>query len=298
MKQLRIGVLGLSEGNGHPYSWAAIFNGYDPDAMSFCPFPVIPQYLGLQKFPEDCIPNAKVTHIWTQDRVISEDVAKASLIKNVVDNPKAMIDEVDAVLLARDDATTHYELSAPFLRAGLPVYVDKPLATNVSEAQRIYALEKYPGQVFSCSALRYSNDLTLTPELNKTIGNIKYIHATTMKYWDTYSVHIIEPTLKLMGISDSPIKVSSSSSVDRKSVCATWAEGQQAVFSTLGTTPCPIKIQVFGEKANVELLFKDTFHSFREALRSFVEGVRERREMIPRDEVLRVVELIEKGNTD
>ena len=298
MKQLRIGVLGLSEGNGHPYSWSAIFNGYDPDAMSSCPFPVISQYLGLQKFPEDCIPNAKVTHIWTQDRAISEDVAKASFIENVVDNPQDMIDEVDAVLLARDDAPTHYELSAPFLRAGLPVYIDKPLATNVSEAQRIYELEKYPGQVFSCSALRYSNDLTLTPELREKTGTVVLVHATTMKYWDTYSVHIIEPTLKLMGISDSPIKVSSSSSADRKTVCATWADGKQAVFSTLGNIPAPIKIHVFGEKSNVELIFEDTFHSFRAALRSFIEGVRDHREMIPQEEVLRVVELIEKGSAE
>ena len=26
---LRIGVIGLSEGNGHPYSWSAIINGFD-----------------------------------------------------------------------------------------------------------------------------------------------------------------------------------------------------------------------------------------------------------------------------
>ena len=42
MSDLRLGVLGLSEGNGHPYSWSAIFNGYDPQAMASCPFPDIP----------------------------------------------------------------------------------------------------------------------------------------------------------------------------------------------------------------------------------------------------------------
>ena len=24
---LKLGIIGLSEGNGHPYSWSAIFNG-------------------------------------------------------------------------------------------------------------------------------------------------------------------------------------------------------------------------------------------------------------------------------
>ena len=28
-KPIRIAVLGLVDGNGHPYSWSAIVNGYD-----------------------------------------------------------------------------------------------------------------------------------------------------------------------------------------------------------------------------------------------------------------------------
>lgn len=26
---IRLGMVGMTEGNGHPYSWSAIFNGYD-----------------------------------------------------------------------------------------------------------------------------------------------------------------------------------------------------------------------------------------------------------------------------
>jgi len=64
---LRLGVIGLSPGNGHPYSWSAIFNGYNLQAMEECGFPVIPRYLEKQNFPDDGIQSAKVTHIWTQD---------------------------------------------------------------------------------------------------------------------------------------------------------------------------------------------------------------------------------------
>ena len=48
MKELRLGVVGLSEGNGHPYSWSAIFNGCDMSFMKDCGFPVIPGYLAKQ----------------------------------------------------------------------------------------------------------------------------------------------------------------------------------------------------------------------------------------------------------
>ena len=60
-KQLRIGILGMTEGNGHPYSWSAMFNHYNKEEMETCGFPVIPRY--LEKQPEHTfgIPGAKIT---------------------------------------------------------------------------------------------------------------------------------------------------------------------------------------------------------------------------------------------
>ncbi|MBO6762609.1 MAG: gfo/Idh/MocA family oxidoreductase, partial [Roseivirga sp.] len=103
-KELRLGVIGLSDGNGHPYSWSAIFNGYNPEYMKDCPFPVIPQYLSERSFPADAIKGAVVTHIWTQDEAVSRHIAKASKIQTVCQKMEDMIGQVDAVLLARDDA--------------------------------------------------------------------------------------------------------------------------------------------------------------------------------------------------
>ena len=42
-------MLGCSAGNGHPYSWSAMFNGYDRDLMTReCPYAGIPEYLNKQ----------------------------------------------------------------------------------------------------------------------------------------------------------------------------------------------------------------------------------------------------------
>src|SRR3972149_10802337 len=128
MNILKLGVIGLSPGNGHPYSWSAIFNGYDPVQMEKCGFSAIPRYLEKQRFPEDCIPEARVTHVWAQSKEISSYIAKAALIPNVVDRYTDMIGDVDGILLARHDAETHIDFAAPFLEAGLPVYIEKPLA--------------------------------------------------------------------------------------------------------------------------------------------------------------------------
>src|SRR4051794_29654591 len=106
-KEIRLGIIGLSEGNGHPYSWSAIFNGYRSGLMQQCPFPVIPAYLKKQSFPKDQIKNARVTHIWTQNRKMSEKIARATHIENISSRFDQMMGSVDAILLARDDAENH-----------------------------------------------------------------------------------------------------------------------------------------------------------------------------------------------
>ena len=71
-QKLKLGLIGMSDGNGHPYSWAAIFNGYDKDKMELCPFKSIPEYLKKETYPDNFLTEyGKVTHIWTQDPKIS-----------------------------------------------------------------------------------------------------------------------------------------------------------------------------------------------------------------------------------
>jgi len=75
-RELTLAMLGMVDGNGHPYSWSAIFNGYDPAGMARCPYPTIPDYLG--KEPQDSvqIPGARVTHVWTDDPADAEQVVE------------------------------------------------------------------------------------------------------------------------------------------------------------------------------------------------------------------------------
>src|ERR1043166_9428321 len=81
--EIRLAMLGMIEGNGHPYSWSAIVNGYDPAEMAKCPFPVIPQYLAEVPLNTMHILGARVTHVWTVNPADAPKVAAASKIENV-----------------------------------------------------------------------------------------------------------------------------------------------------------------------------------------------------------------------
>ena len=47
--KLKAGIIGISSGNGHPYAFSAIINGYNEKEMAKCRFEVIPEYLKLYK---------------------------------------------------------------------------------------------------------------------------------------------------------------------------------------------------------------------------------------------------------
>jgi len=204
-KKIKLGIIGMSQGNGHPYSWSAIFNGYDEKAMQDCPFPAIPDYLGQRQFPEEGLGDlGKVTHIWTQEKKISENIAKAAKIPTVVAQMEDLIGEVDAILLARDDSENHYQMALPFLKVGLPIFIDKPLALTETEAKKILEAQQYKNQIFSCSSIRFAQELQVSEKDRNEIGEILYVEASVPKKWDTYAVHVIEPLisqLPLYGVS-------------------------------------------------------------------------------------------------
>ncbi len=293
---IKLGVIGLSEGNGHPYSWSAIFNGYNPKAMAFCPFPVIPEYLSEQTFPDDCIKGASVTHIWTQDLKISEHIAEASKITHVCEQPEDMIGQVDAVLLARDDAENHFEMSRPFLEAGLPVFIDKPLALSREVAEKILDLEQYENQVFTCTALRFASEFEMSADMLEEIGDIESIKAITPKSWEKYGVHIIEPVFKMLNQLDHPNQITIKKSNDTVKANVEWADGISAEFTSMGSLIVPLKVSVYGSRGFVDLVFKDVFSAFRSSLQYFVNLIKGEVPNIPRRQTLGIIDVIEKGS--
>lgn len=295
MKQLRLGIIGMSEGNGHPYSWAAIFNGYNSEVMNQCPFPVIPEYLGKQTFPDDAIADARVTHIWTQDKEISKHIAAACLIDNIVENYQNMIGAVDAILLARDDPENHEKMSRPFLEAGLPIYIDKPLATSVAEAEKIYSHQKYEGQIFTCSALGFAEEFDPENIDISRLGKLKQVKATIMKDWQKYAVHIIEPVLKIVGDQGDAKKFEASHENEIRTVTINWESGLVTTFMTTGNNQSRLEISLEGTAGSRTILFENTYSAFKNALEAFVNAVRSR-QGISRQFVLKVIDVIEKGD--
>ncbi len=273
---IRLAVIGLTPGNGHPYSWSAMFNGYDRQAMTKeCPYAGIPEYLNKQ--PEDTvrIPGARVTHICCvgEGEFTAEHVAKCSLIPKVVAKPQMVIGEVDAVIIATDIGSEHVERATPFVEAGIPIFVDKPMVDNPKDL-RVFNDWVQEGKMILCSScMRYVKEFLPYRESTHNLGELRYVSITTAKKWETYGIHALEAIYPIVG--PGFVSARNTGTYERNVVHFTHERGIDVVvvasadmyggFGVLG---------LCGTAGFDQLAIKDSFYSFRAQLESFIEYLR------------------------
>ena len=297
-KKLKLGIIGMSDGNGHPYSWSAIFNGYNKKEMEKCPFPLIPEYLSRESYPNNFLSHkGEVSHIWTQDFSLSKHIALAANIQDVCLEMKEMIGNVDAILLARDDAENHLKHAKVFLEAGLPIYIDKPFALRQEYAHNLWELSNNDQLVFTCSALKYAKEFQ--PEIlqRDRIGNIRTVWATIPKSWNKYAVHLIESVMNLLPQRGKITKVKplGIETEDLEGVQVLWESGITAIFQTFNVPSTPLWIRVLGDKGYQDLSLTDSFGAFKSALEHFVDLINGDKENIPKEFTLEMIKILDKG---
>ncbi|MCW5551920.1 MAG: Gfo/Idh/MocA family oxidoreductase [Verrucomicrobiae bacterium] len=293
-KKLSLAILGMIEGNGHPYSWSAIVNGYDPVRMKDCPYPVISQYLGRQPLASVRIPGARITHIWTDDPDDAPRVAAASKIENIVRTPEEVIGKVDAVIIATDDGNDHVRRAKPFIEAGLPVFVDKPLATNVPDLKQFIAWQQAGAQILSASGMRYMPELEQVTERRDEIGELRWITSFTCKTWERYGIHALEAVYPLLGpgfMSAQTVHQEASDLVHLK-----HQSGAQVTIAAIHDAYGSFgNIHVYGTKGQLALTLQDTYTAFRRQLVAFIDMVRMKRMPLPFAQTLELMTLIIAG---
>ena len=291
---LKLGIIGISHGNGHPYSWSAICNGYDKGRMQVCEYQAIPNYLNQQSWPSAQLKDVQVSHIWTQDKNNSNKIALASKIPFVCATLDDFADKVDGILLARDDAEKHFEILKKIIPMGLPIFVDKPIALNEYMLSETENLQIWKGQIFSCSALRFSDELQFG-KLSSNRAKIR-IDACTPKYWKTYAMHLIDPILNYIG---TDFKITKSKSVTsqngQKVILDTNIGVKLNLTSSEGYWNTPIKFKISDEENEKKYEFSNSFEAFKCSLKFFRDRVSSGNYVDEFERYRAAVRIIEKG---
>jgi hypothetical protein len=270
---MRIAMLGMVDGNGHPYSWSAIINGYDPDEMAKCPYPTIPDYLGKEPPESFGIDGAKVTHVWTDDPSDAPKVAKASRIEHVVEKPEDVIGHVDAAIIATDRGEEHVDRCRAFVEAGVPVFVDKPMVDNVADLAVFRQWNAEGKPVLSSSCMAYAKEFLAYRPSSRELGGIRYATITTPKSWERYAIHALSAIYPILG--PGFLTARNTGTTERNIVHYKHASGADVVVVAIddmyGGFGC---LQLCGTVGSAQVQFRDTFYAFKAQLTEFIRYVR------------------------
>ncbi len=196
---MNIGIIGESLGNGHPYSWSAIINGFNYNLLNKLPFPAIKQYLADKDHNKVLDKNIRVTKIFCKNIDYAKKVAEFSKINEVCLSLENFSNNLHAIIIAKDDYKNHYDLIDTLSPLKLPILIDKPIATKLDDLIKILKLKKYESQFFSCSGLYFSPEINDFP---RSLNELNKIKVVTNGPWDRYSIHMINPLEKYFGDND------------------------------------------------------------------------------------------------
>jgi predicted dehydrogenase len=295
MTTINIGIIGITEGNGHPYSFSSIVNGYSDRGFRESEWRVIHEYLQEKDPAEFGFEGVQVTHAWTQDEAETERLCQAARIPNPVSDRSDLRSAVDGVIIARGDHENHFEMATPFLEDGTPVFVDKPLSLDPAELETLRpSLER--GQLMSCSGMRFARELDEPRAHRSAYGDFRLVRGAVINDWEHYGVHMLDAIFAIIKGRPAAVTVADTDAhVSYTSAAIEMDDGTHVQVDTLGDVPMTFAVDVFGTDRTSRHDLRDNFTAFRRTLWRFVESIRDGDPAIPPEETLDVMRVLIAG---
>lgn len=271
---IKIGIVGMSPGNAHPSSWSAIINGtFNSEEIVKMGYPAVADYLQANRATLG-LPGASVTHVWTQSKEISEMIAATADIKHIVNDPGEMIANVDAVLLCRDDPENHAAMAKPFIDAGIPIFIDKPLCATKKDLN-YFSAEIAKGKfIMSCSSMRYSGECMSVKSAIRYLGKIELVTGVGKKDWLKYGIHMLEGIVSVLD-DPKPLSVRNIGSSDKNVVQINYENEIQVMLHLFMDLAPTMQVSFFGQDQWRMIEIKNSYAMFRDNIIEFIRSVNE-----------------------
>jgi hypothetical protein len=174
----------------------------------------------------------------------------------IVPSIDELVKKVDVMLLESVDGRPHLEQARAVIRAGKPLFIDKPMAASLGDVVKIFALAKeHKVPCFSSSTMRYSPEvvaLKANPKLGNLLGAEVFAPGTQEEHhpdlmW--YGVHGVEMLYALMGTGCESVVRTSTKGTDV--VTGVWKGGRVGSYRGIREGKADYGATAFGSKAVV-----------------------------------------------
>lgn len=188
-KPIRIGIIGAE--NSHTVGYGKMFNTD-------------------KKFP-----GVEVLYVWGETEEFAKNAMVKGNIPNMVKDPLEMLGKIDALIVDHRHAKYHLAAATPFIKAGIPTFIDKPFCYRISEGKEFLALARKTGTpVSSYSTVAYTNATLDWKKQVAAMGKINQVirYGTVdieSEYGGIffYGVHLLQPVMNIFGEDIERVKV-------------------------------------------------------------------------------------------
>ena len=161
-------------------------------------------------------PGIAVKYVWGETEEFARRAVEKGNIPNMVSNPNDMLGKIDALIVDHRHAKYHLEAATPFVKAGIPTFIDKPFCYRISEGKEFLAMARETGTpVTSFSSIRQSNATFDIKEQLESLGEFNHVVRLgpadlESKYGGIffYGVHLVEPILFWFGDDVKKVRIS------------------------------------------------------------------------------------------
>ena len=166
-----------------------------------------------------------------------------------------LLSKVDAIMIESVDGRPHLEQFRAVMKAGKPVFIDKPFAGSLADCLEIARLaQQHNVPVFSSSSTRFSAGVQAARRGESPAGQVRGCHAWSPcslephhpdLFW--YGVHGVEILFTIMGKGCRSVTRVNTPGTDV--VVGVWDDGRVGVFRGIRDGRAEMGAMVFGTKA-------------------------------------------------
>ena len=188
-KPIRIGIIGAE--NSHTVGYGKLFN-ID------------------KKFP-----GVELKYVWGETEEFARTAMNKGQIPNMVKDPLEMLGKIDALIVDHRHAKYHLEAATPFVKAGIPTFIDKPFCYRVAEGKEFLKMARETGTpVSSYSTVAHTDSTFDMADQVKSLGEfnniVRYGPADIESPYGGiffYGVHLVQPLMYMFGDDIKVVKI-------------------------------------------------------------------------------------------
>jgi len=275
---IRVGIVGTN--TSHASAYAGLLNGIDGNA------PVVA--------------GARVTAVWSSGKEPlagvhpdAPELARTFGIPEVVTELDDMAGAVDLVLVLDNfkGGALHPELARPFIEAGTPTYVDKPIALEIAQAVELFDIAKHTGApLMSCSALRFADEIAT---LQSGLDNLSTIVSVGPGDWYNYGIHAVEAAVLISGVgAQSVLQIHSPK---RDLTIINHQDGPRILVGTLRDAKPPFHVTLYGSEGIAQAEISNYQGFYANTMRAAVRMAETGTSPVDRNSSLEVLAILAAG---